>query len=315
MSQAVPVRHLLLGLAIVAVWGTNFTVIRIALDDLPALTLAALRFSFAFVPACFFIRRPAVPLRELAAYGVLIGAGQFGVLYLAMESNISPGLASLVVQMQVFFTIGLSMAFSGERLAGYQWAALSLAVAGIVLIATQTDGTTTPLGLALTLFAGLSWALGNLVSRRANSVNMLAYVVWASAFAVPPLVALTLLADGPAEIRNGISDADAATWLAVAWQSAGNTLFGYGIWAWLLSRHPAASITPMALLVPVFGMAASAIWLDEPLPAWKLAAAALVMAGLAMNVLLPRLRATNRTISSGTSPAPVGDSPIANPES
>ena len=82
-------------------------------------------------------------------------------------------------------------------------------------------------------------------------------------------------------------NANFATWLAVAWQAWGNTLFGYGAWAWLLARHPAVTIAPIALLVPLFGMAASALWLGEPLPAWKLSAAGLVMAGLAVNLLWP----------------------------
>lgn len=304
VSHTIPARHLLLALAIVAVWGTNFTVIRIALDDLPALTLAVLRFSLAFAPACLFIRRPAVPVRELAAYGLFIGLGQFGLLYIAMEGDISPGLASLVLQMQVFFTIGLSMLLSGERLVGYQWAALSLAVAGIVLIATRTDGATTVAGLGMALGAAASWGCGNIVSRRASGVNMLAYVVWSSAFAVPPLVVLTLLFDGPTTVWQSVVAADAPTWVAVGWQSVGNSLFGYGAWAWLLARHPAAAITPMALLVPVFGMAAAAVWLDEPLPAWKLEAAALVMAGLALNVVVPRIVGRARSRATALSEQP-----------
>ena len=80
------------------------------------------------------------------------------------------------------------------------------------------------------------------------------------------------------------------TWAAVLWQSVGNTLFGYGAWAWLLARPPAASVTPLALLVPVFGMGASALWLAEPLPGWKISAALLVLGGLALNLLWPRLR-------------------------
>ena len=71
----------------------------------------------------------------------------------------------------------------------------------------------------------------------------------------------------------------------------GGGVFGYAAWGWLLARHPAATITPMALLVPVFGMGGAALWLDESLPPWKLIAAALVMAGLALNLLWPRLRA------------------------
>jgi len=286
-----PWRHLLLALAVVAVWGTNFVVIKLALAHLPPLLFATLRYLFALLPAVFFLPRPAVPWRNLAAYGVLIGVGQFGVLYLAMRSQITPGLASLVIQTQVFFTILLAMRVARERVQAYQWIALVLAAAGIAVIGTHTDGSTTPLGLLMVLFAALCWAAANIVTKQAGAVNMLAYVVWASAAAVPPLLALSLVFEGWPAIEAGLREADALTWAAVLWQSVGNTLFGYAAWGWLLARHPAASITPMALLVPVFGMAAASLMLAEPLPGWKLLAAALVLCGLALNVVWPRWKA------------------------
>jgi O-acetylserine/cysteine efflux transporter len=296
MTAALPARHALLALAVVAVWGTNFAIIRIALDEMPPLTMATLRFVFALLPAALFLPRPAVPWRDLALYGVLIGAGQFGLLFVAMQGRISPGLASLVVQTQVFFTIGLAMLAARadghrERLQPFQFTALGLAAAGLVVIAINVDGHTTPLGIAMVLLAALSWAAGNIVSRRAGRVNMLAYVVWASLFSVPPLLLLALVIEGPARMLHGLQHAGAATWSAVLWQSVGNTLFGYAAWGWLLLRHPAATIVPWALLVPVFGMATSALWLGEPLPAWKLAAAGLVVAGLALNLWWPAWRA------------------------
>ncbi|WP_374577942.1 EamA family transporter [Phenylobacterium sp.] len=289
--STLPLSHVLLALAVVAVWGTNFVVIRIGLDHLPPLTFAVLRFTFALAPAVFFLKRPAVPWRNLAAYGVLIGAGQFGLLYIAINGFISPGLASLVVQTQVFFTIGLAMWLSKERVRTFQIVALALAAAGLaVIMAHNSDASATPLGLILILGAAASWAGGNAFSRAAGQVNMLAYVVWASLFSVPPLLILALAFEGPARMIEGVRAADAATWAAVLWQSVGNTLFGYAAWGWLLSRHPAATITPMAMLVPVFGMGASAIFLGESLPAWKLLAAALVMSGLALNIFWPRLQ-------------------------
>lgn len=287
VQTSLPLRHALLALAVVAVWGTNFVVIRIGLDHLPPLLFATLRFTFALAPAVFFIKRPDVPWRDLAAYGVLIGAGQFGLLYIAMNGHISPGLASLVVQSQAFFTVALAMGLSGERVKPFQIATLTLAAAGIGLILWRTDGSATPLGLALVLMAGLSWAGGNIVSRRSPNANMLGFVVWASLFSVPPLAVLSLVVEGWPAIRQGLAAADSTTWAAVIWQSVGNTLFGYAVWGWLLSRHPAATIAPMSLLVPVFGMAGSALVLGEALPGWKLAAAALVIAGLAVNVLWP----------------------------
>ena len=286
---ALPLRHALLALAVVAVWGTNFVVIKAALATLPPLLLGTLRFTLAFVPAVLFVARPNLPWRTLAAYGMLIGAGQFGLLFVAMRSDITPGLASLVIQTQVFFTIGMAVLLGRERVRAAQGLALLLAGSGLALIAWRTDASTTPLGLALVLVAALSWAAGNTVAQRAGKVPILSFMVWSSVFAVPPLLALSLWLEGPAAIMQGLSHAGVGTWAAVLWQSVGNTLFGYGAWAWLLARYPAATVSPMALLVPVFGIGASALLLGEPLQGWKLLAAALVIGGLALNLLWPRL--------------------------
>ncbi len=290
MKPALTLPHLLLALAVMVVWGTNFVVIRFALQHIPPLTLATLRFAFAALPAIFFIKRPAVPWWQLAGYGLFIGAGQFGILFIAMNGHISPGLVSLVIQSQVFFTIGLSMALTRERVRGFQWAALALAVLGLGVILVHSGTSATPLGLGLTLLAALSWGIGNTVQRASGPVNMLAYVIWSSPFAIPPLLLLSLVFDGWPAIVHGLATADTATWAAVLWQSVGNSLFGYAAWGWLLSRYPAATVTPLALLVPVFGMATAAIVIAEPLPAWKLIAAALVMSGLALNTLWPTLQ-------------------------
>jgi O-acetylserine/cysteine efflux transporter len=290
MHSSLSLRHFLLGLGVVAVWGTNFAVIKLALGQLPPLLFATLRFVAVILPAIFLVARPAVPWRNLAAYGLLIGVGQFGLMFIAINGLISPGLASLVVQTQVFFTIGLAMWLSGERAHPVQGVSLALAAGGIGVILLHTDGSATPLGLVLMLLAALSWAGGNIVSRQAGRVNMLGYVVWSSAFAVPPLIVLTLWLEGWGAVHSALAHADATAWAAVVWQAVGNSLFGYAAWGWLLARYPAATVTPMALLVPVFGMGASAFWLGESLPGWKLLAAALVMGGLALNLLWPHLR-------------------------
>ena len=286
-SRGLPVSHMLLALAVVAVWGTNFVVIRLALDDLPPLLFATLRFFFVFVPACFFIPRPKVGWGSLAAYGVLIGFGQFGLLYIAMNGFISPGLASLVIQSQIFFTIALAMAFNGEKVRRFQVLALVLATAGIATIMLHGDHSAQPLGLLLVLIAAMSWGAGNHVAKASGATNMLAFVIWSSLFAIPPLLIGSLLMDGWPAIAAALRSAGPGAWGAVAWQSVGNSMFGYAAWGWLLSRHPAATITPTAMLVPIFGMGTSALILSEALPGWKMLAAALVIGGLAINVLWP----------------------------
>lgn len=282
---AMPWRHALLALAVVAVWGTNFAVIKSALSHLPPFTFATLRFLFAFLPAAFFLKRPQVPWRNLAAYGILIGVGQFGVLYFAIDGRISPGLASLVVQSQVFFTIGLAIGLKGERLNLRQGIALVLAAAGLAVILSNVDAVTTSVGLGLVLVAALSWALGNMVQRATPEAPSLAFVVWASLFSIPPLLVLALVFEGAPAMVSAVATMTPVVWAELLYQSVGNTLFGYAAWGWLLARHPAAVVSPWALLVPVFGLTASALALGEPLPPWKLAAAALVIGGLALNTL------------------------------
>ena len=288
--KVLPFRHLALALFVMAVWGSNFTVVTVGLAELPPLFLTFLRFLFAFLPAAFFIRRPAVPWRHLAGYGLMIGAVQFGFLYIALGRHISPGLASLVVQSQVFFTIGLSILLNGERVHLYQWGALALAVSGLGVIVAHGGQDATPLGVVLVLGAAAGWAGGNHISRLSGKVDMLGYVVWSSLFALPPLLVMAVIFDGLPAITHGLQNASWVAWASVLYQTLANTMFGYVVWGWLLARYPAATVAPLSLMVPVFGFATSALVLGEALPGWKLGAAALVMGGLALNLLWPRIK-------------------------
>ena len=289
MTAGFSPRAFLLALAVVAVWGTNFVVIRLGLDALPPLLFAALRFTLAAFPLVFFVKRPDVPWRDLALFGLFIGVGQFGLMFIAIDGYIPPGIASLIVQTQVVFTIALAMRGTGERLAPVQYAALALALAGVAVILAHTGGSTTLTGVLLVIAAAFCWSLGNMVQRRVGRVDVLGFIVWSSLFAIPPLFALAFAFEGPAAITTALAAATPGVWATVLWQSVGNTMFGYGAWGWLLARYPAATVAPMALLIPVFGMGSAALFLGEPLPPWKLLAAALIIGGLAINMFGPGL--------------------------
>ena len=274
-----------------AVWGTNFVVIKLSLGSFPPFLFAALRYIFALLPLVFFFPKPKVPWWNLCIYGVAVGVGQFGVMYFAVDGRISPGLASLVIQTQVFFTIGFAMFFANERLRLYQAVAVAVALTGLGIIALHNDANTTFLGLALVVFSGFSWGVANTVSRRAGSINMFSYVIWASAFSIPPLLVISLVFEGGwQQMSTSIVSAPIGAWAGVLWQSWANTLFGYAAWGWLLSKHSAAVVAPAPLLVPIFGMGASAIFLSESLPLWKISAAGLVIIGLLINLFWPNLK-------------------------
>jgi O-acetylserine/cysteine efflux transporter len=289
--------HLLLALAVVIVWGTNFVIIKLGLGQFPPLCFATLRFIFSCLPWLFVIRRPRIAWWLLVANGVFLGFGLFGVLFIAMRADISPGVASLVVQTQAFFTIGLSMLLLGERLRAFQAAGLALCIGGLLILFAHMDASLTLRGLLLTLGAGFCWAIANLIAKRAGKIDMLGFMVWSSVFAVPPLLVASLIFEGPERIAAALGHANGLAWTAAVWQGVANTLFGYGAWNWLLARYPAATVSPLSLLVPVFGMATAALVFSEALPVWKLGAGALVLCGLATITLWPRLRARLRSPS------------------
>ncbi|WP_231958838.1 EamA family transporter [Altererythrobacter sp. B11] len=284
VAGRMPLPHLLLAIVGVAVWGSNFVVVHVGLERFPPFTFAALRFLLASVPLLAFVPRPKTSLANVAAYGGLIGFGQFGPTFYAMTGHMSPGLASVLIQTQAFFTVGLAMLFNRERPTAVNFAAMAVSITGVALVAAHTGGGADTFGIVLMLVAAMGWAGGNIVVKRAGQIDMFALVVWGSLFAVPPLTLMVLVFEGPAAATAAMAQADWIGWSALAWQTLGNTLFGYAIWNWLLSRHPATQVAPLGLLVPIFGLSASAWFLGESLPGWKIAAAGLVIAGLVINL-------------------------------
>jgi len=290
-SAALPLRRMLLAILVVSIWGMNFVAIKLALHDLPPLLLCTLRFVFVAVPALFFVERPAIPFRQLLLYGFTMFGFQFGFMFLGMTLGMSAGLASLVLQFQVFATLALSAVVVKETLSVVQIAGALVASTGFVVVGLHTGGDVTVAGMICLLLAAISWSIGNLTARRIGKVNPVSLVVWGGLVVPLPMGLASLVFEGPQVVWHSLTHVGLTAVLATAFTVYFSTLVAYSLWSWLLARHPATIVTPFALLVPVCGMLSSAWFLGEPLPGWKLAAAALVIAGLSLNVFGSTLRA------------------------
>ena len=285
-------RHLLLALVIVFFWGVNFAIIKLGLRQISPLGLGVIRFVLAAFPWIFFIRRPPIPLSSLSLYSLLIFALQFGFLFTGMKVGVSAGLASLVMQLQVFFTIGFAVLFLAERPTRWQLLGALFAFAGIAVVAANLGGDVTLAGLSLLILGAMAWGGGNIVSRvismRHGAINVLGLVCWGSLFAAPPLLAVALALD-PQGLAGSFSGLDWTSLGAIAYLVYISTLFCFGAWSLLLSLYPVATVAPFTLLVPVFGFLGSAVLLGEAIQPWKLLASALIIAGLILNVFGQRL--------------------------
>jgi O-acetylserine/cysteine efflux transporter len=282
-------RHILLAIGIATVLGASFVAIHYGLEDAPPLLLTALRYIFAALPAVFFIKRPQIDLRLLIAYGLFVGVGQFGLLFIAIALGMPAGLASLVVQLQVFFTMLFALIVFGERPQRWQVIGAIIAFAGIGVIATERLEGAALLPLLLTIGAAMFWGMGNMASKKAGRVDMLGLVVWSSLVPPLPLLGLSLLVDGPAVIVDALTHFSWRGAGAVAFMAYGATVFGFSMWARLLSLYPASQVAPFALLIPVAGIGSAALLLGEEITLIEVIGCLVVLAGLLVNIFGARI--------------------------
>jgi O-acetylserine/cysteine efflux transporter len=273
-------RDTALAALVAALWGFNFVVIDWGMGTVPPLLFAAIRFAVVAVPACFLVPRPPVPFRTVAAVGAFMSLGQFGLLYLSLHLGMPPGLAALVLQAQVPFTIVIAAAVLREPPSRAQVAGVALGVAGLVVVALGTGGRVTLAALALCLLAGLSWGIGNVVSRRAKAPGGLALTVWSATVVPVPLLGLSLLTDGPAAVGRGLAQLGWHGALSTAYTAGLCSLVGYAVFNRLLSKYPSGKVVPWVLLAPVVAMASAWALLGEYPGAAALAGAAALVAGV-----------------------------------
>jgi len=286
-------QDLLLGLIVITVWGLNFIAIKLGVRDIPPLLLGALRFVVACFPAIFFLPRPPVSWPWLIALGLFLNVGQFAFLFLGMKIGMPAGLASLLLQSQAFFTLFVAVTWFGER---WQWnhlAGLAVAGSGMAMIGSQQGGEMTVGGFIMILAAAACWGTGNVFMRRATlgvpPFSALSLVVWAGAVAIVPLLLLSWLIEGYNSWLNVFLSPTWSSLASLGYLSYVATLVGYVLWSKLLARYPAATVAPLALLVPVVGMSSSVVFLGETLSVWQGLGALMVMSGLVVHVLGGRL--------------------------
>ena len=282
------VKSISLALIVVIIWGLNFSVIKFGLAELPPILFSGLHFLVVAIPAVFFIPFPNTSVWNVLGVGLFLGVLKFSLLFIAMESNASAGIASLLLQAQVIFTILLSVLLLKETMNRFQVVGISIATFGFSLFFINSSGSTTMLGAVLILFAALFWSFSNLIMKRLQDVNLLHFIVWVSL--VPPLPLFTLSyfieTDAPLTL---LLNTTTQSWLSIAYVGYISTLIAFAIWGWLLKNHKAAAVTPFALLIPIVGIVGSALLLNERLMLIEATGGSFILCGLTISVTGARI--------------------------
>lgn len=311
-----PISHRLLAMSVAAMWGLNFLAIDASLQQFPPMLLVSLRFAVLAIPALLFVPRPQVPVRWLIGYGVGFGILQFAFLFWGMAIGMPAGLASLVLQASAPFTVLLGAVLLRERLTPLQVTGILVAVGGLTVVGWYRFENAALLPFLLTLAGAFGWALGNICNRQAKTVEPLKLTFWMSVVPPVPMLLVSLVVEGPAEIAASFAGLGTRTGIlalvGLAYTALIATIAGSGVWSWLMARHPAGIVAPFSLLVPVVGMSAAWLVLGQAVSVPELGGAVLIVGGVLLGSfrgIRVAARRRGRERFAAASPPPPTDAP------
>jgi O-acetylserine/cysteine efflux transporter len=254
-------RDLFLVMCFTFIWGFNFVVVRLGLDSFPPLFFLALRFLLAAIPAVFYVSRSGVSTRLIVGIGLVLGTLHYSALYLGIAFGVSPGIASLIVQIHIILTLFLSWFVLDERPSANQIVGVVTSFAGLSVLIWSRFESTGLVALGAVLLAAAFLAISNLMMRSARVKNTLGLTVWSSLIPPIPLLLISLLTEQG--LLEGL--------MSLSWRGTGALLYGSflgtllatAIATYLLGKYSANVIAPFYLLVPIFAIASSALILGE----------------------------------------------------
>ncbi|AEF55944.1 EamA family transporter [Marinomonas posidonica] len=266
--------------ALMALWGLNFSVIKLGVNNIDPLMLTALRFTFAVFPLVLFIKRPNVPWRYLMAYGLSFGVGVWGLTTLSIRLGLSAGMASLLLDMSVVSSLLVGYFVLKEKLTFNKLFGAGLALLGLLIIIRADGGAITMAGLLLVLLASVFWSVNGVIVKWANTREIFAFNLWGMLFAPVPLVLLSVMLNGPSVVTDLMTEFNQSALFSALFQAYPTTLLGYWLWNKMIVKYSISSVAPMTLLVPVFGLLGGHWFYDEVITVSQIVAGGLILAGL-----------------------------------
>lgn len=279
-----------LAILITAIWGINFSVIKIGLTSLDPFILTGIRFLLCALPMVFFIKKPDVSIIYVALYGLVFGVGLWGMVTLGIYFGVSAGVASLVLQMSAFITVTMGVLFLKDKIDRIKISGFVIAIFGLFFIITLTDGSITYIGLTLIILGAFSWSTANIIVKKSGAKKMFSFIIWSSLFSPLPLFLLAYLTQEQSIFIDFFSSLDEKALFSIIFQVYPTTLFGYWIWNLLIKKYDVSKVAPLSLLVPIFGFLGSFIIFNESLGSGKVIACVLIVSGLLVSTFSNKLK-------------------------
>lgn len=275
---------LLLAIAVMAIWGFNFSMIKMGVTNVHPLLATAARFALAVMPAIFFIARPNVQWRYLVSYGLVFGVGIWGMASWSITAGLSSGISSVLLSTNVIIGMIVGVWVFKEQASTRKITGAVLAMVALLVLVVSTTGNVTLAGVVLIMIAACSWTLMGVIVKASKTTQAFAFNVWGMLFAPIPLVLFATALHGEQILWSALDNWDWSTTVAVLFQAYPTTLFGYWVWNRTLIKYPLSTAAPLTLLVPVFALISGYFMYDEVLSVAQVVASGLFLVGIGLIV-------------------------------
>jgi O-acetylserine/cysteine efflux transporter len=260
------------------IWGLGFTLAKAGMGEFPPILLTALRFSLTALVLVWFVRPPWGMMTRIFWVALVGGTIQYSLTFTGLN-GMDASTAIIIVQLEVPFTLMLSVIFLKDRLDWRQAFGVALAFGGVVMVAGEPRLDTGYLPVVLVIAGTFTWAIGQILVKTVHQVGGFALIAWVAVFSAPQLfLASFLFEDGQAE---AVANAGWIGWGAIIYLGLVMTAVGYAAWYHVLGRYPVTKVMPFLMLLPVTTIACGVVLLDETLTPVTMAGAVIVIVGVA----------------------------------
>ena len=278
--------HILLAIVMAMLWGFGFVTSKYAAVHMEPLFFLALRFIAVSLLLVWFVRLPRGQFKAVMLFACSMGAGHFGLFYIALEMGVEASTASIIWQTQVPLTVILAAFWLGDRPGWVGVLGVAIAFGGVLVLVGEPRHFDNGLAIGLMFASCIMWAVANIQAKKLTTVEPLALNAWMSVFSAIILLTCSLILE-----RGQLESFLVADWRlhgSLAYQVVGSTVLAYWIWYFLLARYPVSRVTGFMLLVPFSGVLSGIFALGEPMT-WPTALGGVVtLIGVTLIVRAPR---------------------------
>ncbi|MCY4038894.1 MAG: EamA family transporter [Hyphomicrobiales bacterium] len=288
--------HIFYAVLISAIWGTNFLITKVGLQELPPIFFTCLRYSAIVFPLIFFIKRDGLPWDLILKIGISLGTLTFTLAFIGIKLGVPAGLTSLLMQTQVIFTLILSAFILRDVPGVAQQIGVTISAAGVGLLVWSYSQSPTFTGLMFVLAGALCSGVTKILMKQGGQYDTFRLMIWMSLVPPVPLFLLSMIFEsGQFEALQHVTYRGVG---AILFNSFVSTVLGFGLMGYLVKIYSPNMVAPYAFLVPVFGLAGGFLFLDETLDVASSAAVVIIMGGLLypkyMAPLLAKLSKSSR---------------------